>query len=281
MTVPLDHLLHLVGHAGHGVDDLAPSPARRSGRRGRARCRAAGPWSSRPTGHVGLAQVVLRHRRGPRDSNRRPDVLLERRGRARARRPSRWAMTSRVMSSWVGPSPPHTMTASARSSAWRNVGDDAVEVVADLGLEQRVDARPSASCSPIHDELVSTICPSSSSVPTATTSQRIGRTLSPARARDRRTGRGDPAALRLVVMTGTVVRPFHGGGGAAPSSTYCARADDGEDTATHSTHVRGPADVGERRQQGEADRELLDDGLDLGDARGRARPGPGGPSRTR
>ena len=35
----------------------------------------------------------------------------------------------------------------------------------------------SASCSPIHDELVSTIWPSSSSVPTATTSQRIASRL--------------------------------------------------------------------------------------------------------
>ena len=49
---------------------------------------------------------------------------------------------------------------------------DAGQVVADLGLEVRVDARRAASCSPIHDELVSTIWPSSSSVPTATTSQR-------------------------------------------------------------------------------------------------------------
>ena len=39
-----------------------------------------------------------------------------------------------------------------------------------------------ASCSPIHDELVSTICPSSSSVPMATTSQRIGAPYADARS---------------------------------------------------------------------------------------------------
>ena len=50
------------------------------------------------------------------------------------------AIASRVMSSWVGPRPPHRMTASLRSSARRIDGDDAPEVVPDLGLEVRVDA---------------------------------------------------------------------------------------------------------------------------------------------
>ena len=82
------------------------------------------------------------------------------------------AIASRVMSSWVGPSPPHTMTASARASASRS----AVTMRAWLSptLTWKRQSIPlAASCSPIHAELVSTICPSSSSVPTASTSQRM------------------------------------------------------------------------------------------------------------
>ena len=50
------------------------------------------------------------------------------------------AMTSRVMSSWVGPNPPHTTTASDRSSASSSDMPDAIPVVADLRLEVGVDA---------------------------------------------------------------------------------------------------------------------------------------------
>ena len=41
------------------------------------------------------------------------------------------AMASRVMSSWVGPRPPHMMTPSLRASAVRRAEHDAVVVVPD------------------------------------------------------------------------------------------------------------------------------------------------------
>ena len=53
----LDHLLHLVGHAGHGVDDLVAHGADEPRRRTRALLDRGGPRR-----HVGLAQVVHRHR---------------------------------------------------------------------------------------------------------------------------------------------------------------------------------------------------------------------------
>ena len=82
------------------------------------------------------------------------------------------AMTSRVMSSCVGPSPPQTMTASLRSSAC--VMTDLMRSQLSPTFVWKWESMPtSASCSPIHDELVSTIWPSSNSVPTATTSQRM------------------------------------------------------------------------------------------------------------
>ena len=83
------------------------------------------------------------------------------------------AMASRVMSSWVGPRPPHTMTPSLRARAVREARPRCGRGCRRPGLvEVRVDAG-GASCSPIHDELVSTIWPSSSSVPTATISHRM------------------------------------------------------------------------------------------------------------
>ena len=51
-----------------------------------------------------------------------------------------------------------------------------------------------ASCSPIHDEFVSTICPSSSSVPTATISQRMPGIL-PARPGLLRQEASEPCAV--------------------------------------------------------------------------------------
>ena len=50
------------------------------------------------------------------------------------------AIASRVTSSWVGPSPPHTTTASAFSSISRSAAIIAAEVVADLAVLHRVDA---------------------------------------------------------------------------------------------------------------------------------------------
>ena len=47
------------------------------------------------------------------------------------------AMASRVMSSWVGPRPPHMITPSLRASAVRSASDDAVVVVAHGLVEVR------------------------------------------------------------------------------------------------------------------------------------------------
>jgi hypothetical protein len=82
------------------------------------------------------------------------------------------AIASRVMSSWVGPKPPHRMTASLRSSAWRM--QPTMRPRLSPTLVWKYESMPaSASRAPIQAELVSTIWPSSSSVPMATTSQRM------------------------------------------------------------------------------------------------------------
>ena len=88
------------------------------------------------------------------------------------------AMASRVMSSWVGPRPPHTMTPSLRASAVRKAST--IRSWLSPTAWWKWDDTPSAArCSPSHCELVSAIWPSSSSVPTATISIRTS--LQPAR----------------------------------------------------------------------------------------------------
>src|SRR5207248_6743741 len=101
---------------------------------------------------------------------------------------------SRVMSSWVGPSPPQTMTASLRASAWRRAST--MRAWLSPTFTWKCESTPiKAKRSPIQAELVSTIWPSSSSVPTATTSHRtvgapaVEQVLD---ARDQREGHGDP-----------------------------------------------------------------------------------------
>ena len=85
--------------------------------------------------------------------------------------PMMWAITSRVMSSCVGPRPPQQMTASERSSAVRI--ELSMRSKLSPTLTWKCESMPlRASCSPIHDEFVSVMMPSSSSVPMATTSQR-------------------------------------------------------------------------------------------------------------
>ena len=82
------------------------------------------------------------------------------------------AMASRVMSSCVGPRPPQMMTASASSSVERMAFTMRPKLSPTFTCKH--ESIPAAdSCSPNHDELVSTIWPSSNSVPMATTSQRI------------------------------------------------------------------------------------------------------------
>src|SRR5580698_4968359 len=79
------------------------------------------------------------------------------------------AMASRVMSSWVGPSPPHMMTPSLRASAVRRA--NVMRSWLSPTAWWKWEATPlAARCSPSQAELVSAIWPSSSSVPTATIS---------------------------------------------------------------------------------------------------------------
>src|SRR5271170_3191736 len=80
------------------------------------------------------------------------------------------AMASRVMSSWVGPSPPHMMTPSRRASVMRSWLSPTAW--------WKWDATPlAARCSPSQAELVSAIWPSNNSVPTATISILTAATL--------------------------------------------------------------------------------------------------------
>src|SRR5262245_6293680 len=148
---------------------------------------------------------------------------------SRSATPITAAIASRVTSSCVGPRPPEMMTASASAKRWRNTASMRPTLSPILTwLNELTPLR--ASCSPIHAELVSTIWPSSSSVPTAITSQRM-----------------DP--LRL-------------GGASAPE--VLRPADDREHDGDPQRPVRQPAEVDRGEwQQGEADGELLGEGLVL------------------
>ena len=126
------------------------------------------------------------------------------------------AMASRVMSSCVGPRPPHTITASARASA----SSSAPTIRSRLSPTTCPCVRSmpaSASCSPSQAELVSTIWPSSSSVPTATTSQRT-EPFSAGRTRAGPQARTPPEAVARL-----------------PSIRYCAPVASVSATASHST----------------------------------------------
>ena len=84
------------------------------------------------------------------------------------------AIASREMSSWVGPRPPHTITASLTASSVRR----AVAMRSRLSptWTWRWESMPAkASRSPMKAELLSTTWPSSNSVPTASTEHENGR----------------------------------------------------------------------------------------------------------
>ena len=172
------------------------------------------------------------------------------------------AMASRVMSSWVGPRPPHTITASARASA----SSSAATMRSRLSPTTCpwVRSMPaSASCSPSQAELVSTIWPSSSSVPTATTSQRT-RPSSARRARADLQARTPPEAVARL-----------------PSIRYCAPRAERQRHGQPQHGRRQPRLVlGHGGQQRQADGHRLDDGLDLGPVRGRHREAAPSPVRA-
>src|SRR5271168_1679743 len=79
------------------------------------------------------------------------------------------AMASRVMSSWVGPRPPHMMTPSLRARAVRKARLMRSWLSPTAWWKWEVTPL-AARCSPNQAELVSAIWPSSNSVPTATIS---------------------------------------------------------------------------------------------------------------
>src|SRR3954463_11176783 len=125
------------------------------------------------------------------------------------------------------------MIASASARAIRNA--DTTRARLSPTLICSCDVNPwAASCSPIHDEFVSTIWPSNSSVPTATTSTRMNH------------------PLEVVVAMG----PPH----------VLAKAGEGEDHRQPEQSLPEPCRVerGQRRDR-ERDGELLSRRLDLGD----------------
>ena len=171
------HQLHLVRHARHRVDDLAVDLRPDAGR---------GP--DRVRDHVGagrdvgLAQVVHRHvaqrgrRRASRCARRAPRV-------ARARRPSprRSPRASRRPGSVRShrtrrPRPPSPASRDIAATIRGRLSPD-------LAVLHRVDARPRRAARRSSDEFVSTIWPSSSSVPIARTSTRTRHSGSPAGSR--------------------------------------------------------------------------------------------------
>src|SRR5262245_38489704 len=136
------------------------------------------------------------------------------------------AIASRVTSSGVGPRPPHTITASARSSSSCRHCTIRPRLSPTLRCSH-VSSPTAASCSPIHELLVSTIWPSSSSVPIARTSTRTGLPLLPTVSED--------------------VEPRH----------QRERDRDPQDDVVHRRPLVGP------RQQHHTDREVLEERLPL------------------
>ena len=132
---PLEHVLHLVGHARA----RRTRPCRRPGRSAPARCRgSAGSRSRRraPGPGAGCSPASA----GSRLANSSRMTSATASSCTSSTPPITAAIASRVTSSWVGPRPPVTITASASSSSRRSARLDAPDVVADLDLQQRPDA---------------------------------------------------------------------------------------------------------------------------------------------
>src|SRR5580693_9753090 len=144
------------------------------------------------------------------------------------------AMASRVMSSCVGPSPPHMMTPSLRASAVRSAST--MRSWLSPTAWWKWEATPfAARCSPSQAEFVSAICPSKSSVPTATISILTGVTLGGSRTVQR------PTAVHQVLRTGV-------------ESEGAGEPDHGDLEAVL---------MGQGRDDDGADREVLHQGLEL------------------
>ena len=163
---PAEHLVHLVGHAGQGVDHLVAHRADEPGGRAHGLGDERGPHGARrPGGRCSRAWPGPATRTSRRSSRRWP-------GRGPRATFMTSAMASRVMSSWVGPSPPHTTTPSLRASAVRRAST--IRSWLSPTAWWKWESTPAAPAArPATAELVSAIWPSSSSVPTATISTLI------------------------------------------------------------------------------------------------------------
>ena len=116
-TAPLDDLLHLVGHARA----RRRSPCRpASGRSGPGAVPGCGSWMAVAPAGTSAWRRLLSGIRRPARREHRPDARRRPPRRGTSSTPITSAMASRVMSSWVGPSPPHTMHGVARSRACRS-----------------------------------------------------------------------------------------------------------------------------------------------------------------
>ncbi len=126
------------------------------------------------------------------------------------------AIASRVRSSWVGPRPPQISTASDRDRRSRSAATIRVWLspIARCSYESMPEA---ASCSPIQALFVSTIWPSSSSVPTARTSQRIADPRDCGSPRRRSSSRPPASTAARVTPPGAASRCSRVARSAAPT----------------------------------------------------------------
>ena len=131
---PLHHLVHLIGHTGHGVDHLLPDRADEAGRGTDPLLDHRGPG-----GHLGLPGVVGGHLAASRDEHRSDPIenrLIEHKlhvhhGRDRLARD--------VVLCRPEPTADYNGVRAGKGGSQRE--HDALEVVADLGLEVTVDPR--------------------------------------------------------------------------------------------------------------------------------------------
>ena len=222
-TCSRDHQLHLVGHAGHRVDDLVAD----RGADARARCRPSSGWARRRPGCRHWRRLLAGMSR-PRPPNSARDPLDELLAPLEL---DAHDLGDRLAGDVVGGRPEpaaHDDRVGCVEQLAQRL-DHAGEVVADLAVLVACRCRPAASCSPIQELFVSTIWPSSSSVPIASTSH-----LTPDR-------------LRLLP--------------AAAQDVEARRRRDRDRDPQHD--VLQPIDVGGRREQDDADGEVLDGRLPL------------------